>query len=82
MDKNKQLKQEFELLESWTKTLSNEVKSTIPLIWEILESEKPLPKNCPSRGSLAELQFRDVTKALDEVIGARDRIYKFLLEHY
>ena len=82
MDRESQLKQEFELLESWTRTLTNQVKSTPPLVWEILAGNDPLPKNCPSRGSLAVMQFGDVTKALDEVVGACDRIRNHLLSKY
>jgi hypothetical protein len=82
MNNDEQLKQEFELLESWTRTLSNQVKSTPPLVWKVLASDDSLPKNCPSRGSLASMQFADVTKALDEVIGACDRIRDHLLSKY
>jgi len=82
MERDSQLKLEFELLESWTRTLSNQVKSTPPLVWQILASNDPLPKNCPSRGSLAVMQFGDVTKALEEVVGACDRIRDHLLNNY
>jgi hypothetical protein len=82
MDRDSQLKQEFEILESWTKTLANQVKSTPPLVWQILASQNPLPENCPSRGSLAVMQFGDVIGALQEVTGACDRIRSHILDSY
>jgi hypothetical protein len=82
MDRDSQLKQEFDLLESWTQTLAGRVKNTPPLVWEILKSNDPLPTGCPSKGSVAVLQFRDVTKALAEVEGACQRIKAHLLNKY
>jgi uncharacterized protein Yka (UPF0111/DUF47 family) len=79
---DKKLEQEFEQLNSWSRALVNSMPGTIDLVQKILKSRKPLPKGCPSRGSLAVMQFGDITKLVEEVEGACDRIRKHLLSKY
>jgi hypothetical protein len=59
--------QSYARLHSWTCALLNSVRSSYAELQETMESNKPLPQGCPSRGSAAALVFRQVEKKLGEV---------------
>jgi len=74
------LQQDMKRLKQWAKSLERSIESTTPEIESILDGHGDLPTNCPSRGSLAAMAFRNIEKALDEVNGACQDIKKRLLE--
>ncbi len=74
---DKELETLFNELNSWSKALVISVEDTLPSIQHALQSNEPLPVNCPSKASLAEMELRQIQKKLSELNG----IYKLIHEH-
>jgi hypothetical protein len=64
------LEQAYDLLTSWSQTLANRAKSVKDETFSSLDPATVLPKNCPSRASLALLVFSKIKSDLEEVAGA------------
>lgn len=75
---DKTMHEKFERLQDFTTSLSLTVKDTLPNREQILDGKRPLPDNCPSKESMAELELSGIKKNLSEVVAAVDDIEKAL----
>lgn len=62
--------EKYDLLRSWSKSLANQVQSTLPEIEWALNPATKLPKGCPSHGSLALMAFKRIEEAVEEVVAS------------
>lgn len=64
MDKTKSA---LKNLDDWSKSLNNAIQIYGPQILEALNKNTELPKDCPSRASLADLALNKILEKLSEV---------------
>lgn len=72
----------FSELDNWAKSLSRRTERIPPLIKEILESNEPLPEDCPSKATAAAMELRQIEKSLEEVKATYMLIDNYLFENY
>jgi hypothetical protein len=72
----------FSELDNWTKSLSRRAERIPPLIRAVLESDEPLPEDCPSKATAAAMELRQIEKSLDEVKNIYMLIDNHLFENY
>lgn len=80
--KDKELERQCEMLLRRTEAVVYGMPNTIELVQKIVESNEPLPTDCPSRAALAVMQFDDITKHVDELMEMCNNIRKHLFDEY
>ena len=79
---DEKLEREFEILRSFAKALAMNANEVPEQIKHTLTSDRPLPEGCPSKGSLALMELRQLQKNLEEVEAAHVRIYQHIVGNY
>jgi hypothetical protein len=79
---DKELEVLLEQLESWAASVGRQAAIMIPQVREAVESDKPLPENCPNKASMAVLILNQIGKPVSEVTGIMQMIREYLFEHY
>lgn len=59
---NKEMQKNFERLKQWTDTLALTVENVLPQVKDALDGKVQLPKNCPSKEAMAELELGRIEK--------------------
>ncbi|HEY5124692.1 MAG TPA: hypothetical protein VIK14_13255 [Ignavibacteria bacterium] len=67
-------------LEEWSNSLNYVIKDLTPQILDALDKTKPLPENCPSNASLADLISDGIFKKLSEVNSAYNDLKEAIWE--